>query len=168
MNSCYVKTLQEPSVQPCGLWAFEFVGTLRHEPEIKLCGKQMLMTKPRVLTSMIWWYNVDLALSHIMVKISDEFLLKIKLDKFLNGHITYQRHMSISKYKPSTYVWLWPIEFCQIVVTLGRIFSCFHDWDHEHPHIHANFHMGSYVKHAIHPPKINTPKYKNISLLVFL
>jgi hypothetical protein len=26
MKSCYVKTLQEPSVQPCALWAFEFVG----------------------------------------------------------------------------------------------------------------------------------------------
>jgi hypothetical protein len=30
------------------------------EPEIKLCGKQMLMTKSRLLTSMIWCDNVDL------------------------------------------------------------------------------------------------------------
>jgi hypothetical protein len=53
-------------------------------------------------------------------------------------------------------------------VTLGRIFSCFHDRDHVHPHIHANSYVGSYAKHAIHPPKINTPKFKEISLLVFL
>jgi hypothetical protein len=33
---------------------------LRQEPEIKLCGKQMLMTKSRLLTSMIWCDNVDL------------------------------------------------------------------------------------------------------------
>jgi hypothetical protein len=45
-------------------------------------------------------------------------------------------------------------------VTLGRIFSCFHDRDHVHPHIHANFHTESYTKHAIHPPNINTPKSK--------
>jgi hypothetical protein len=43
-------------------------------------------------------------------------------------------------------------------VTLGRIFSCSHDQDHLHPHIQANFHTGSYTTHAIHPPKINTPK----------
>jgi hypothetical protein len=53
-------------------------------------------------------------------------------------------------------------------VTLGRIFSCFHDRDHVHPHIHANPYTGSYAKHAIHPPKINTPKSKEISLLVIL
>jgi hypothetical protein len=39
--------------------------------------------------------------------------------------------------------------------------------DHVHPHIHANSYTGSYAKHAIHPPKINTPKFKEISLLVF-
>jgi hypothetical protein len=53
------------------------------------------MTKPRVLTSKIWCDYVDLALSHSMVKNSDDFFLKIKQDKFLNGHITYQGHMSI-------------------------------------------------------------------------
>jgi hypothetical protein len=53
-------------------------------------------------------------------------------------------------------------------VTLVRIFSCFHDRDHVHPHIHANSYTGSYAKHAIHPPKINTPKFKEISLLVIL
>jgi hypothetical protein len=53
-------------------------------------------------------------------------------------------------------------------VTLGRIFSCFHDRDHVHPHIHANSYTGSYAKHAIHLPKINTPKFKEISLLVIL
>jgi hypothetical protein len=31
----------------------------------------MLMTKPRVLTSMIWRDNVNLALSHSTVKISE-------------------------------------------------------------------------------------------------
>jgi hypothetical protein len=51
-------------------------------------------------------------------------------------------------------------------MTLGRIFSCSHDRDHIHPHIQANFHIGSYAKHAIHPPKINTPNFKKISLLV--
>jgi hypothetical protein len=58
------------------------------------------------------------------IEISDNFLLKIKLCTFLNGHITYQSHMSISMFKPSTYAFLWPIEFCQIVVTFGRICSC--------------------------------------------
>jgi hypothetical protein len=48
---------------------FEFVGiVLRQEPKIKFCGKQMLMTKPRLFTSMIWCDYVDLALSHSMVK----------------------------------------------------------------------------------------------------
>jgi hypothetical protein len=115
----------------------------------------MLMSKPRVLTSMIWCDYVSKT-------------LKLKQGKFLNGHITYQRHMSISKYKPSTNACLWPIEFCQIVVTLGRIFSCFHDRDHVHTHTLANFHTGSYAKHVIHPSKINTPKYKEISLIVIL
>jgi hypothetical protein len=53
-------------------------------------------------------------------------------------------------------------------VTLGRIFSCFHDRDHVHPHIHANSYTWSYAKYAIHPPKINTPMFKEISLLVNL
>jgi hypothetical protein len=53
-------------------------------------------------------------------------------------------------------------------VTLGRIFSFSHDRDHVHPHIHANSYTWSYAKHAIHPPKINTPKFKEISLLVIL
>jgi hypothetical protein len=29
-----------------------------------------------------------------------------------------------------------------------------------YPHIQANFHIGSYTKHDIHPPKINTPKFQ--------
>jgi hypothetical protein len=53
-------------------------------------------------------------------------------------------------------------------VTLGRIFSCFHDRDHVHPHIQSNSYTGSYAKHVIHPPKIKTPTFKDISLLVFL
>jgi hypothetical protein len=53
-------------------------------------------------------------------------------------------------------------------VTLGRIFSCFHDRDHVHSDIHANSYTGSYAKHAIHPPKISTPTFKEISLLVIL
>jgi hypothetical protein len=125
----------------------------------------MLMTKPRVLISMIWLDNVDLALSHSLVKSWKNFFLKIKQDKILDGHITYQSQMSISMHKPSTYACLWPIEFCQIVVTLGRIFSCFHDRDHVHPYIHANSYTGSYAKHAIHPPKISTPSSKEISLV---
>jgi hypothetical protein len=76
--------------------------------------------------------------------------------------------MSISMFKPSTYACLWPIEFCQIVVTLGRIYSCFHDRDHVHAHIHANSYTKIYTKHVTHPPKINTPKLKEISLLVIL
>jgi hypothetical protein len=48
------------------------------------------------------------------------------------------------------------------------MFSCFHDRDHVHPHIHANSYTGSYAKHDIHPPKINTPKSKEISFLVFV
>jgi hypothetical protein len=53
-------------------------------------------------------------------------------------------------------------------VTLGRFFSCFHDRDHIHQHIQANSYIRSYAKHAIHPPKINTPKSKEISLIVIL
>jgi hypothetical protein len=79
---------------------------LRHEPKIKLCGKQMLMANPRSLTSMIWCDNVNLDLSLSMVKISYEFLLKIKQSKFLDGHTTYQRHMLIQLHKPSTYACL--------------------------------------------------------------
>jgi hypothetical protein len=72
-----LKLLQEPSVQLCILRAFEFVGIfLSHELEIKLCGKRMLMAKPRSLTSMIWYDNVNLALSLSMVKISDDFFRK--------------------------------------------------------------------------------------------
>jgi hypothetical protein len=51
-------------------------------------------------------------------------------------------------------------------VTLVRIFSCFNDRDHVHPHIHANSYTGSYAKHAIHPPKINTPKYERFLFLL--
>jgi hypothetical protein len=40
---------------------------------MKSCGKQMLMTKPKLLAGMIWCDNVDLALSLSMVKISDPF-----------------------------------------------------------------------------------------------
>jgi hypothetical protein len=132
---------------------------LRKEPEIKLCGKEMLMTKSRVLTSMIWCDKVDLLYLIVWWNLG-WFLFENKKGKFLNGHITYQSHMLISMHKPSTYACLWPIEFCQIVVTHGRIFSCFHDRGHAHPHIHANSYIGSYAKHAIHPPKINTPKFQ--------
>jgi hypothetical protein len=61
MNGFYVKVLQEPSAYLCALCLFEFVGILwEQNPEIKLCGKKMLMTKSRLLTSMIWCDNVDL------------------------------------------------------------------------------------------------------------
>jgi hypothetical protein len=73
---------------------------------MKLCGKQMLMTKPKLLVGMVWCDNVDLALSHSMVKISDDYFLKIKQGEFLNAHITYQSHMSISMFKPSTCAYL--------------------------------------------------------------
>jgi hypothetical protein len=39
---------------------------------------QMLMTRPRVLTSMIWLDNVSLALSHSMAKISEVSLFENK------------------------------------------------------------------------------------------
>jgi hypothetical protein len=55
---------------------------------------------------MIWCDKVNIALSLSMVEISDEFLLKIKQGKFLNGVFTYQSHMSISMLKPSTYAYL--------------------------------------------------------------
>jgi hypothetical protein len=38
----------------------------------------MLMTNPKMLTSMIWLDNVGLALCHSMVKISEEFLFENK------------------------------------------------------------------------------------------
>jgi hypothetical protein len=114
------------------------------------------------------WYGATMLICSISKygEISVDFCLKIKQGKFLNGLTTYQSHMSISMFKPSTYACLWPVEFCQIVVTLVRIFSCFHDQDHIHPHIHANSYIGSYAKHAIYPPKINTPKFKEISLVI--
>jgi hypothetical protein len=116
------------------------------------------------------WYVATMLICSISKygEISDDFFLKIKQGKFLNCHIAYQSHMSISMFKPYTYACLWPIEFCQIVATLVRIFSCFYHRDHVHPHIHDNSYTGSYTKHAIHPPKINTPKSKEISLLVIL
>jgi hypothetical protein len=67
MNSCYVKTLQEPSAYLCALcffWICWYI--LRQEPKINLCGKQMLITKSRVLTSTIWCDNVDLL--YLMVR----------------------------------------------------------------------------------------------------
>jgi hypothetical protein len=39
-------------------------------------------------------------------EISDDFFFKIKIGKFLDGHITYQSHMSMSMHKPSTYACL--------------------------------------------------------------
>jgi hypothetical protein len=38
----------------------------------------MLMIRPRVLTTMIWLDNVGLALSHSMVKISEDFVFENK------------------------------------------------------------------------------------------
>jgi hypothetical protein len=110
---------------------------------------------------LVWYRETMLILLYLIVWWNLRwFLLKIKQGKFLNGLITYQCHMSMSMHKLSTYAWLWPIEFCQIVVTLGIIFSCFHDRDHVHLHIQANSYTKSYTKHAIHPPKINTPKFQ--------
>jgi hypothetical protein len=51
-------------------------------------------------------------------------------------------------------------------VTLGRIFSCFHDRDHVHPHIYANSYTGSYAKHAIHPPKIYFKVQRDFSCIL--
>jgi hypothetical protein len=90
--------------------------------------------------------------------------LKIKQDKFLDGLITYESHMSISKLNLLHMLACDPLSFAKLFVTLGRIFSCFHDRDHIHPHIQANSYTGSYAKHAIHPPKISTPSSKEISL----
>jgi hypothetical protein len=136
-------------------------------PEIKHCGKQMLMTKSRLLTSMIWCDNVNLLYLKVWWNLG-RFLFENKTKQVLRWSYYLPKPYVDTMLKPSTYACLWPIEFCQIVVTLGRIFSCFHDRDHVHPHIHANSYTGSYSKHAIHPPKINTPKFKEISLLVIL
>jgi hypothetical protein len=77
--NCHVKPLQGPSKQFYTLYAWQICWlSLKHEPELKLCGMQMLMTNPKLLTSMIWLDNVGLALSHSMVKISDEFLFENK------------------------------------------------------------------------------------------
>jgi hypothetical protein len=98
--------------------------------------------------------------------ISDEFLFENKTRQAPRWSYHLPKpYVSISKYKPSIYACLWPYEFCQIVLTLGRNFSCFHDRVRAHPHIHANSYTGSYEKHAIHPPKISTPSSKDISLL---
>jgi hypothetical protein len=58
----------------------------------------MLMTKSWLLTSMIWCDNANL-LYLKYGEISDDFFLKIKQSKFLDGIITYQSHMSISMLK---------------------------------------------------------------------
>jgi hypothetical protein len=135
---------------------------LRQEPKIKHCGKQMLMTKSRLLTSM---YGSTM----LMCSISKygENLRRFLFENKTRQVPQWSYYLTKPQmFKPSTYACLWPIEFCQIVVTLVRIFSCFHDQDHIHPHIHANSYTGSYAKHVIHPPKkINTPKFKEISLI---
>jgi hypothetical protein len=115
-TNCYVKPLQERSMQFYTLYAWCICcASFKHEPELKLCGMQMLMTNPEMLISMIWWDNVNLALSHSMMKILDEFLLQIKQYKLIDCLITYQSHMTISKYKPSTYSWLWPLSFTKLL-----------------------------------------------------
>jgi hypothetical protein len=69
MNGCYVKTLQEPSAYLCALCLFEFVGILGDKSlKYYFYGKQILMTKSRLLTSVIWCDNVESALSQSMVK----------------------------------------------------------------------------------------------------
>jgi hypothetical protein len=115
-----------------------------------------------MLTGMIWFDNFNLALSHSMVKISDDFFWENKIKQAHQWSYHLPKPYVAIKVKPSTYACLWPVEFCQIVVTLGRIFSCSHDRDHVHPHIHANSQSGSYEK-TCHPSKINTPSSKEFS-----
>jgi hypothetical protein len=48
-------------------------------------------------------------------EISDDFFLKIKQGKFLNGHIAYQSHMLISMLKPSTMPACDPLSFAKLL-----------------------------------------------------
>jgi hypothetical protein len=48
-------------------------------------------------------------------EISDGLFLKIKQDKFLGGHITYQSHMSTSMHKPSTYLACDPLSLAKLL-----------------------------------------------------
>jgi hypothetical protein len=140
---------------------------VRQEPKIKLCGKQMFMTKSRLLTSTVWCDNVDLLYLKLWWNLG-WFLFENKTRKVPQWSYYLPKPYVVIMFKPSTYACLWPIEFWQIVVTLGRIFSCFHDRGHVHPHIHANSYTGSYAKHAIHPPKNKYSKVQEITLLVIL
>jgi hypothetical protein len=127
MDGCYVKTLQEPSVQPCALWAFEFVGIFWDKSlKYKFLGSKCLW--PNQGCWLLWYGETMLILPYLIVRWKSRMISfeKLKQDEFLKGHITYESHMSISKYKTCTYAFLWPIEFCQIIVALGRIFSCSH------------------------------------------
>jgi hypothetical protein len=77
-------------------WNKTFVGSKCLSPNLG-CWLVWYVETMLILLYLIVWWNLGW------------FLLKIKQGKFLNGHITYQSHMPISKYKPSTYACLWPI-----------------------------------------------------------
>ena len=126
---------------------------------IKTLWEQMLMTKPRLLCSMIWCDNVNLALFHNMVKISDDFFWENKHDMFLSGRNTYQSNMLISSTNLLHMLTCGPLSFVKLLWSLVDSFHASIIDIMYTPHIHANFHTRSYAKHDIHPPKINNPKF---------
>jgi hypothetical protein len=84
----------------------------------------------------VCWGVACLDLGYIIVRWKPQMISfeKIKHDMFLNGHILISPTKAICWYQiwTFTYALLWPFEFYQIVLTLGRIFSCSHNWDHTH------------------------------------
>jgi hypothetical protein len=93
MNGCYVKTLQEPSACLCAPCLFEFVGILWDKSlKQNIAGSKCLWAN---LGCWLVWYGAAMLICSISKygEISDDFFLKIKQGKFLDGHITYQSHM---------------------------------------------------------------------------
>ena len=166
MNSCSVKILQEPSIQLCTLWAFVFVGmNVKHEPELNPCGSKCLW--PNLGCCVVWYGVTMLILLKLIVRWKSRMISfeKIKLDMFLNGQTTYQSHMLLPNYKPSAYGCLWPIEFCQSGVTLGRIFPCSYDRDVQ---VYGNIFLVFYVLLPCDSPLALFRRGSSVSFVFFL
>jgi hypothetical protein len=78
----------------------------------------------------IWYDVMNLTLSGEVLEVF--YLKKIYPYKLLSDDIFPPKPYVVYNRKPHTYVACYYIELCQIVVTLARSFSCFHDQDHVH------------------------------------
>jgi hypothetical protein len=102
-----------PSTYMCCLWS----NIIR-----KTCSSKWLIDK-------IWYDAINLTLSD---KVLGMFYLKKKPYKLLSDDIFPPKPYVVYIRKPHTFAACYYIELCQIVVTLARSFSCFHDQDHVH------------------------------------